>query len=125
MARAGVAGTVGFNYRAVPAATRLRDLVREGAIGVPTHATVRMRSDYAAHPLGLLTWRYTLASGGHGVLGDLASHAVDLTRFVLGDLARVVAETAVLIPERPLLAEGAATYGHGLGAAGLVISRPG
>jgi predicted dehydrogenase len=118
VARAGVAGTVGFNYRAVPAATRLRDLVREGAIGVPTHATVRMRSDYAAHPLGLLTWRYTLASGGHGVLGDLASHAVDLTRFVLGDLARVVAETAVLIPERPLLAEGAATYGHGLGAAG-------
>lgn len=115
---AGVQGTVGFNYRAVPAVVQLRDLVASGAIGAPTHARVHLLTDYAAHPLGLLTWRYTLASGGHGVLGDLASHAVDLTRFVLGDLARLVAETAVFVPERPLPVPGAATYGHGLGAEG-------
>jgi predicted dehydrogenase len=115
---AGVQGTVGFNYRAVPAVTRLRDLVAEGAIGAPTHARVVLLSDYAAHPLALLTWRYTLAAGGHGVLGDLASHAVDLTRFVLGDLERLVAETAVFVPQRPRLAEGAATYGHSLGEEG-------
>jgi predicted dehydrogenase len=115
---AGVQGTVGFNYRAVPAVARLRDLVASGEIGSPTHARVVLRSDYAAHPLALLTWRYTLADGGHGVLGDLASHAVDLTRFVLGDLERLVAQTAVFIPERPRVAEGAATYGHALGHEG-------
>jgi len=115
VAAAGVQGTVGFNYRAVPAAARLRDLVADGAIGMPTHARVRLLTDYAAHPLGTLTWRYGLASGGHGVLGDLASHAVDLTRYVLGDLAGLVAQTAVFIPERPVLQEGAQTYGHGLG----------
>lgn len=117
VAAAGVAATVGFNYRAIPAVTRLRDRVRDGAIGRPTHARVRLFSDYAAHPLGLLTWRYTLASGGHGVLGDLASHAVDLSRYVLGDLARLVAETAVFIPSRPLPVAGEASYGHGLGSA--------
>jgi predicted dehydrogenase len=115
---AGVQGTVGFNYRAVPAVARLRDLVAGGAIGTPTHARVVLLSDYAAHPLALLTWRYTLASGGHGVLGDLASHAVDLTRFVLGDLERLVAETAVFVSERPRVPEGAATYGHALGGDG-------
>lgn len=113
---AGVQSTVGFNYRTVPAVTALRDLVADGAIGAPTHARVHLFSDYAAHPRGALTWRYTLAQGGHGVLGDLASHAVDLTRFVLGDLARVVAETEVFIAQRPILAEGAVSYGHGLAA---------
>jgi predicted dehydrogenase len=116
--RAGVHATVGFNYRAVPAVAYLRELVASGGIGRPTHARVQLLTDYAAHPLGLLTWRYTLAAGGHGVLGDLASHAVDLVRFVLGDVQRLVAETAVFIPERPVLAEGTATYGHGLGQEG-------
>lgn len=115
VAAAGVQGTVGFNYRAVPAMTELRDLVGAGAIGIPTHARVRLLTDYAAHPLGSLTWRYALATGGHGVLGDLASHGVDLVRFVLGDLAGLVAQTAIFIPERPQLTEGAVTYGHGLG----------
>ncbi len=112
---AGVRCAVGFNYRAVPAVGHLRELVRGGAIGAPTHARVRLFSDYAAHPLGSLSWRYTLADGGHGVLGDLASHAVDLARFVVGDLERVVAQTALFIPERPIIDERAATYGHGLG----------
>lgn len=113
---AGVHATVGFNYRAVPAVAHLRELVALGEIGTPTHARVNLFTDYAAHPLGALTWRYTLESGGHGVLGDLASHAVDLVRFVLGDLDRLVAETAVFLPQRPILDPDAATYGHGLGA---------
>jgi predicted dehydrogenase len=118
VASAGVQATVGFNYRAVPAMARLRELVSEGAIGRPTHARVRLFTDYAAHPMGALTWRYTLADGGHGVLGDLASHAVDLTRFVLGDLASLVAQTDVFIPQRPLPTQGAVGYGHGRGVEG-------
>lgn len=116
VAAAGVQAAVGFNYRTFPALQALREHLRSGAIGTPTHARVRLLSDYAAHPLGLHTWRYSIASGGHGVLGDLASHAVDLTRYVLGELDRLVAETAVFIGDRPLPVEGAAAYGHGLGA---------
>lgn len=117
VAAAGTQGTVGFNYRAVPAVAQARDLVVSGAIGVPTHARVNLLTDYAGHPLGALTWRYTLESGGHGVLGDLASHAVDLLRFVVGDIDRLVAETAVFLAQRPILDPGSATYGHGLGSA--------
>jgi predicted dehydrogenase len=42
---------------------------------------------------------------------------VDLVRFAVGDLSRLVAETAVFVPERPILQEGSVTYGHGLGHA--------
>ena len=115
VAAAGVRAVVGFNYRAVPAVAELAQMVTSGAIGRLTHARVHLLTDYAANPLGLLTWRYTVDAGGRGVLGDLASHAVDLVRFTLGDLRRIVAETAIFVTERPLPVEGAVSYGHALG----------
>nr|ASA49549.1 oxidoreductase [Actinoallomurus sp.] len=110
VAKAGVRSTVGFNYRNVPAVARARRLIAEGAIGTPTHARVHLLTDYAAHPAGALTWRFLREHGGSGVLGDLASHGVDLVRFLLGDLERLVADTAVFVPERPLAAPGGSHY---------------
>jgi predicted dehydrogenase len=98
---AGVQSAVGFNYRNAPAVERARELIASGAIGRVTHARFHFLSDYAASPAGALTWRYERARGGNGVLGDLASHAVDLVRYLLGDIVSVVADTAVFLPERP------------------------
>ncbi len=98
----GVVSCVGFNYRNVPAVARARRIVESGQIGVPTHARVQLLTDYAAHPGSPLSWRYSVESGGHGVLGDLASHGVDLLRFVLGDISGVMARTAIHIPQRPV-----------------------
>lgn len=108
----GVHVTVGFNYRTMPGMVMLRDLVAAGAVGVPTHARVEMLSDYAADPAGALTWRYSRADGGHGVVEDLGSHAVDLVRVVLGDIVSVVAHTRTAIASRPLPALGSVAYGH-------------
>ena len=116
VAEAGVQGTVGFNYRNVPAVARARELLHAGEIGVVTHARFRFFSDYAAAPTGALTWRYERARGGSGVLGDLASHGVDLVRFLLGEVAAVVADAATFIPERPR--PTGATTGHVLAAGG-------
>ncbi|MFH8933345.1 Gfo/Idh/MocA family protein [Streptomyces griseosporeus] len=110
VAAAGVQGAVGFNYRNAPAVEAARDLIAAGEIGTVTHARVRLFSDYAAHPEGALTWRYERARGGSGVLGDLASHGVDLARFLLGDIAELTADTAVFVPERARPA--GATAGH-------------
>lgn len=109
-AGAGVRGTVGFNYRNAPAVETARELIASGELGTVTHARVRLFSDYAAHPEGALTWRYERERGGHGVLGDLASHGVDLARFLLGDITSLTADTAVFIPERARPA--GATAGH-------------
>ncbi|MEU3339458.1 Gfo/Idh/MocA family protein [Streptomyces sp. NPDC002144] len=108
--KAGVQGTVGFNYRNAPAVEAARDLVASGEIGTITHVRIRLFSDYAAHPEGALTWRYERARGGSGVLGDLASHGVDLARFLLGDIESLSADTAVFVPERAR--PTGATAGH-------------
>jgi predicted dehydrogenase len=99
---AGVVGAVGFNYRHAPAVAHARSLLAAGALGDVTSARVRFLTDYAAHPDAVLSWRFQRERGGDGVLGDLASHAVDLLRFLLGDLDRVVAVTRTAIPRRPL-----------------------
>ena len=109
---AGVVGCVGFNYRNVPAVARARRIVESGQIGVPTHARVQLLTDYAAHPGSPLSWRYAVTSGGHGVLGDLASHGVDLLRFVLGEVTGVMAQTAVHIPQRPVADTQGQAQGH-------------
>jgi predicted dehydrogenase len=100
VAKSGVQGTVGFNYRNAPAVAHARELIAAGEIGTVTHARVRLFSDYAAHPEGALTWRYERDRGGNGVLGDLASHGVDLARHLLGEISSLAADTAVFIPQR-------------------------
>ncbi|MEU8713687.1 Gfo/Idh/MocA family oxidoreductase [Streptomyces sp. NPDC093272] len=116
VAKAGVQGTVGFNYRNAPAVAYARDLVASGELGTVTHVRIRLLSDYAAHPDGALTWRYERARGGTGVLGDLASHGVDLARFLLGEITALAADTAVFIPERAR--PTGATAGHTLATGG-------
>jgi predicted dehydrogenase len=44
------------------------------------------------------------------VLGDLASHGVDLARHLLGEIDALIADTAIFLPERPRPA--GATAGH-------------
>jgi len=107
---AGVSSAVGFNYRNVPAVMRARSAIASGAIGRPTHARVHLFTDYAAHPGGPMSWRFALDRGGHGVLGDLASHGIDLVRFLLGDVDSVVAITDTFVPRRPLVDAGSSHY---------------
>ncbi|QTE02326.1 Gfo/Idh/MocA family protein [Streptomyces cyanogenus] len=114
--RSGVQGTVGFNYRNAPAVEAARELIVNGELGTVTHVRIRLFSDYAAHPDGALTWRYERERGGSGVLGDLASHGVDLARFLLGDIAALTADTAVFVPQRAR--PSGATAGHALAAGG-------
>ncbi|MFD6286100.1 Gfo/Idh/MocA family protein [Streptomyces sp. NPDC060205] len=116
VATAGVQGTVGFNYRNAPAVAAARELIAAGEIGTVTHLRIRLFSDYAAHPEGALTWRYERERGGSGVLGDLASHGVDLARFLLGEIASLTADTAVFVPERAR--PTGATAGHTRSAGG-------
>ncbi|QWB21772.1 MULTISPECIES: Gfo/Idh/MocA family protein [Streptomyces] len=116
VAKAGVQGTVGFNYRNAPAVEAARELIASGEIGTVTHVRIRLFSDYAAHPEGALTWRYERERGGSGVLGDLASHGVDLARHLLGDITSLTADTAIFLPERAR--PTGATAGHSRASGG-------
>ena len=101
IAAAGVASAVGFNYRNAPAVELARDLVASGRIGEVRHVRVQMLGDYCAHPDGALTWRFVRDLAGSGVIGDLASHGLDLAQYVVGPIAALIAETSTFIPQRP------------------------
>jgi predicted dehydrogenase len=112
----GVTTAVGFNYRNAPAVAAARELIAAGELGEVTHARFYFLSDYAAHPDGALTWRFHRARGGAGVLGGLASHGVDLVRYLLGEVESVFADTAIFLPQRPV--PTGATSGHQLASGG-------
>jgi predicted dehydrogenase len=106
---AGVQSAVGFNYRNAPAVERARELVDSGRLGRVEQVEVRMLADYSAHPASTLSWRFAPATSGSGVLGDLASHGIDLARYVVGDVTELVSDEATFIAERPR-ATGAASH---------------
>jgi predicted dehydrogenase len=110
---AAVQSAVGFNYRNAPAVEVARALVAEGRLGRVTSVGVRMLADYAAHPDGVLSWRFQNAWAGSGVLGDLVSHGVDLARYVVGEIEALVADTATVIPERPRAEASASHFSRG------------
>ncbi|MBI4942599.1 MAG: Gfo/Idh/MocA family oxidoreductase, partial [Actinobacteria bacterium] len=110
---AGVASAVGFNYRNAPAVELARKLVSEGRIGEVRHVRVQMLGDYCAHPDGALTWRFVRELAGSGVIGDLASHGLDLAQYVAGPIGAVLAEASTFISERPQAAAAASHFSRG------------
>ena len=107
---AGIRSAIGFNYRNAPAVQDAIRRVRAGEIGEVTHVSARLLSDYAADADGAFSWRYELERAGHGVLGDLASHGVDLLIELAGEVREVMGDGTVFIPERRR--PSGATVGH-------------
>ena len=76
--RSGRVGMMGFNYRFDPAVREARRAIRDGVLG----EIVAVRTTFTSESRPLPDWKESRAEGG-GVLLDLASHHVDLIRFLL------------------------------------------
>lgn len=115
IAAAGVVSAVGFNYRNAPAVELARDLVAAGRLGAVRHVRVQMLGDYCAHPDGALTWRFLRDLAGSGVIGDLASHGLDLAQHVVGPVEAVLAEASTFITRRPQATGASSHFSRGAG----------
>jgi predicted dehydrogenase len=115
--RAGVTSGVGYNYRWAPLVRYAAKLVADGRLGTVNHYRGRFFSMYGSDPMGVLSWRFLVDEGGHGVSTDLMSHSVDLAHMLVGPIARVVGTTETFIRERPLPVPGGGTH-YGRGAPG-------
>jgi len=107
---AGVATSIGYNYRHAPAVERIRDLIAAGELGRITNVRAVFFNGYASEPNGALSWRFKKDLAGSGALGDLLSHVVDLMQYVVGPITDVNGLLSTIHQQRPILPMGQATH---------------
>jgi predicted dehydrogenase len=100
--KAGVVHMVCHNYRRVPAVRLAQRLIEQGRLGEIRHFRATYLQDWIVDPAFPLVWRLRKERAGSGALGDLASHVVDLARFLVGEISEVTAALRTFIKERPL-----------------------
>ncbi|HEX2915722.1 MAG TPA: Gfo/Idh/MocA family oxidoreductase [Chloroflexia bacterium] len=95
--RAGIRHMTAFTYRFVPAMRYIKHLVDQGFVGTPYHFRANRFQDWGNR---FLAWRQVDALAGSGELGDMLSHRLDFGHFLVGELARLVAQTKRLLDNR-------------------------
>jgi len=102
VARAGRVGMTGFNWRFPAAMQRMRALMTEGAVGRVLHVQGRWLGARWADEASPTTWRMDREQAGHGAMGDMGVHMVDLVRWTCGEFARVTAHAGIAYPAKPV-----------------------
>ena len=107
---AGVASSIGFNYRHAPAIEKIKSLIADGSLGRITNVRGTFFADYSSEPNGALSWRFKRSLAGSGVLGDLMGHLVDLIHYVGGPIGSISALTSTVHTQRPIQQMGKGTH---------------
>lgn len=98
--RSGRTAMTSFNFRFPAAMQRLHAMVEAGALGRLLHAHLRQLGPRFADPTVAPTWRMDRAQAGHGAMGDMGVHVIDLVRWHFGEFARVGALAGIAHPSR-------------------------
>lgn len=111
---AGVVTLVGFNYLKNPAQGFARQLIERGDIGSVSLFRGTFDQDFMSDPHVPFSWRQDRAIAGSGALGDMASHTLSFSQYLVGEIEEVCGMTGTFIKERAAAAAGS---GHGAKAA--------
>ncbi len=98
VAAAGVKHMCAFNYRFVPAVRLARELIEAGDLGELRHFRGRYLQDWGDTTEEV--WRFDREAAGSGALGDLATHVIDLARYLVGEIETVGGFLRTFIPDR-------------------------
>ncbi|HUR21944.1 MAG TPA: Gfo/Idh/MocA family oxidoreductase [Vicinamibacterales bacterium] len=98
--KAGVAHMICHNYRRIPAVMLAKQLITEGAIGEIRHYRGTYLQDWMSDPAAPFNWRLDRTKAGSGALGDIASHSIDLARFLVGEITEVSADLKTFVKSR-------------------------
>jgi predicted dehydrogenase len=97
----GIVHQMGFNYRFIPAVMLAKKLIDDGKIGKIYHFRAKYLQDYLLDPDFPISWRMEKANSGFGALGDIGSHIIDLSRYLVGEIAGVSGMCKTFIEKRP------------------------
>lgn len=100
---AGLANTVCFSYRYLPAVYQAKKLVESGALGKIYHVYAQYIEGKEDNEHLPLLWRYQKELAGSGSLGDLGSHTLDMIRYLVGDVVQVSGCSGILVDKREKL----------------------
>ena len=100
-AEKGVVNYVGFNNTQNPANAYVRELVQSGALGKIMRFTGTYDQDQLLDESLPITWRHINKLAGCGALGDLGSHLLSISQFIMGDITKVNAVATTVFPKRP------------------------
>jgi predicted dehydrogenase len=101
IARAGVLGFVGLNYRLAPAVALGKEIIDAGRIGDLRQVRVSFRTSFDMGGQALGGWRFDREAAGAGTLADHGSHVFDLALFLAGPIVRACGTTSISVGERP------------------------
>jgi predicted dehydrogenase len=111
--QAGVVNMVCHNYRRIPAIALAREMIERGEIGARIfHCRARYAQDWIVDPNFPLVWRLQSGPAGSGALGDIFSHIVDLSRYLVGEVAEICGTMQTFIKKRPLEKSGQGARGR-------------
>jgi predicted dehydrogenase len=99
---AGIVHAVNFNYRKVPAVQFVRRLIASGRLGTIRQFRAAYLQDWGNDTRLPRSWKFRSSGSGAGALIGVGSHAIDLARYLVGELERVVATTEIWVRERPV-----------------------
>jgi predicted dehydrogenase len=97
-ARARRVAMTGFNWRFPAAMQRMHAMVADGFVGRVLHVSGRWFGARWADEASAATWRMDRTQAGHGAMGDMGVHLVDLVRWLCGDMKRLVAHSGIAYP---------------------------
>ncbi len=100
-AQKGVVNYVGYNNTMNPANAYVRELVQSGALGKIMRFTGTYDQDQLLDETLPITWRHINKLAGCGALGDLGSHLLSISQFIMGDITAVNAMSTTVFPKRP------------------------
>jgi predicted dehydrogenase len=120
---AGVPHMICHNYRRAPAVALAKRIIEEGRVGEIYHYRGTYLQDWIVDPDFPRVWRLEKAKAGSGALGDIASHSIDLARYLVGEITEVSGMLKTFITERPARAGSSETAPVDVDDAALALVR--
>ncbi|MFP7471188.1 Gfo/Idh/MocA family oxidoreductase [Niallia taxi] len=97
----GVVNYVGYNNVMNPASAYIKELVDTGKLGDIVGFFGTYAQDSLLDPNLPITWRHINKYSGSGALGDLGSHLLSVSQFILGNIESVNATAKTIFKQRP------------------------
>lgn len=98
---AGIVTSVGFNYLRNPIQVYVKELINSGELGEVVNFRGMYDQDYYNDPEQKHEWRMFKSASASGALGDLASHTISLSQYLVGEIDSVCGMTQIIVPEYP------------------------